>query len=976
MALDLTKIVTFLATVLYVAACTPSPLKQLPPGLPSASPQVSADAANGGRVQSIAVDPTNSRHAVIAMQFGGLWRTFNAGETWFRIFSLPTVYVTDVEFGADGKTIVASVFRDNQVVTGGGIYVSHDGGDSWSRPPSGIVPTCLRIGPVVGEPPEALASTTEAALPCDMVRTPIRTSAYSVSHAPDVPGLWYVGTDFGVAVSADNGATWSHHRIDVTIPLALDRQQDAAQSVLAFSGGTVLALTRGGLYRSNDRGVHWRMVIADDFSNFAPASGNVGNSGNKMDRSPYAPWAFIFKNFKSDGDTLWFYELDTETKTPLPLPQGRWRGPFVRVSKDKVYGGRHISVWVGEGWDGYYVTREDAASIRAIRSDAQWDDWVSFIAPAGIHADMGDMGLDGDLQRAFAGSDGGIFKADPASNSLHMISAAAPGSGMNSLQVSSLAGTNVKDANGRVSTTLYFATQDNRIWSSPDGGNTWPQNYSRGNEGNTLQVRGDAVAGESIRIAYFDQSEGQRFADALLQNSHPVPDLDENGQSLVTAPMTALSDAFYLEGAGSTERWFRVLVPPDADPPAEVLISQNNGENWRKRFNVPFSWKGAITRTNVGAGLVSAVARSTGPADTGVIRQGLMAWIPVETGPSVDAVEGQVKSIGLLLLSDLYANRVDTIDPSKVVRLPNNGSLGERFTEFDHHAIFGVDPFDWRFVIAPDIVNNVVKVSRDGGQNWATDSALTAEVLKGGQLNMYGGKPDLMAVTEIAFDPYQKGRILVGTRDAGIICSANGGKTWHTIFDSPEINYITGFHFRPDGAVYISSYGHGLWYLNPATGCPKTEDLPWDKRPPIPPPVGTSGVLAREISEPALHAPAPGTFAELFVSSSAPATGTAILGKDNRLAVSGRGFSNGEEIVLTIREGAFLKQAVRADQNGRFSTIIVVPADLPYGRFTIEAAREGKPGPPPFAVFAKSYADESSAERKGHKKDGEKEHQP
>ena len=51
--------------------------------------------------------------------------------TWFRVYSLPTVYATDVEFGPDGKTIVASVFRDNQVITGGGIYVSHNGGDSW-----------------------------------------------------------------------------------------------------------------------------------------------------------------------------------------------------------------------------------------------------------------------------------------------------------------------------------------------------------------------------------------------------------------------------------------------------------------------------------------------------------------------------------------------------------------------------------------------------------------------------------------------------------------------------------------------------------------------------------------------------------------------------------------------------------------------------------------------------------------------------
>ena len=130
-----------------------------------------------------------------------------------------------------------------------------------------------------------------------------------------------------------------------------------------------------------------------------------------------------------------------------------------------------------------------------------------------------------------------------------------------------------------------------------------------------------------------------------------------------------------------------------------------------------------------------------------------MAWIPVETGPFVDTGEGQVKAIGLVLLSDLYANRHDTVDASKAIRLPNNGSLGERFTEFDHHAIFGVDPFDWRFLIAPDVVNNVVKVSHDGGQSWATHSALTAEVLQGGKLKMWGGKPDLMEVTEIAFDP-------------------------------------------------------------------------------------------------------------------------------------------------------------------------------------------------------------------------------
>lgn len=53
----------------------------MPPGLPLASPTVPRDATNAGRVQSIAVSPTDANRSIIAMQFGGLWRTFNNGAT-------------------------------------------------------------------------------------------------------------------------------------------------------------------------------------------------------------------------------------------------------------------------------------------------------------------------------------------------------------------------------------------------------------------------------------------------------------------------------------------------------------------------------------------------------------------------------------------------------------------------------------------------------------------------------------------------------------------------------------------------------------------------------------------------------------------------------------------------------------------------------------------------------------------------------
>jgi hypothetical protein len=72
-----------------------------------------------------------------------------------------------------------------------------------------------------------------------------------------------------------------------------------------------------------------------------------------------------------------------------------------------------------------------------------------------------------------------------------------------------------------------------------------------------------------------------------------------------------------------------------------------------------------------------------------------------------------------------------------------------------------------------------------------------------------------MQVTRISFDPYNRDRIYVGTRDAGVIISTDGGKTWSTLPDTNRILYITNFFFKPRGeTVVISSYGRGLWQIH------------------------------------------------------------------------------------------------------------------------------------------------------------------
>ncbi|HEY5838159.1 MAG TPA: hypothetical protein VIT19_03920 [Pyrinomonadaceae bacterium] len=888
------------------SACPSSPIESRAPALPDAKASVDSGATNAGRVRSITVNPTTRNHAIIAMDFGGLWKTHSGGSQWLRIDGLPAVFVTDVEFSADGKTVVAAVFRDNRTMNGGGIYVSRDGGDVWVRPPTGIVPASNR--------------------------TPTRTSAYSVSRSPDQAGLWYVGTDYGIAKSSDNGATWTHHSLEpcvsATNPVTMverDKQQDAAQSVLAMPNRTVLAMTRTAVCRSDFFGLSgWRVIINDNFRHQGPASGAPGNGNNKMDRSPFAansPLTFIFKDYSPTGGNIFYYELDTGLVKALQIPQGVSRGPFVRVSKPNPPEGNTITVWVGAGWDGYFVTRATSASFR----DLQVSDWTSFIKTAGIHSDMGDMGVDGNFQPTLMGTDGGIYKPHRTIPGRWM-NAAVPGSGMNSLLITSLAGTNpIEGATGTTKAPLYFATQDNSVWASPDEGQTWPKH--EGGEGFGLQVTYEARIGTPVTVAFVSVPGGEpsRFTDAVFANSRTIPNLDQNGQ-----PLDKLKQAFLLRRDDyptlKPSAWVRLRTADSGGE--EIYVSENDGANWTKTGQIGFEWAGGIKRSAGGA----------------------VVWMPVK----YKSLWGT--RIGLIVHTAKLGLPMRTYGYNDIVFPTDYGGMGQRATEFDWQAVFGVHPGDWQHLIVPDVRENNIKVTRDGGRTWIVDAALTAQVLRGGELKLYDDSPYWMHVTEIAFDPYSRPgtRIFIGTRDAGIICSADNGRNWSTIRNSDQIKYITGFHFLRNGGVYVSSYGHGLWFVKPTNGCPESYKLPWDRRQPV----LDADVKAAEIRK-EFPTPPTGTgdagHPQLFLKGTIMASGIAIVGTDNTLTIAGRNFPAGSEVTLLLKGSNILNQKVRVNSDGTFSTTVRFSGDLQFGTHNIEVA--GDPKSPALAVadFVKPY---------------------
>jgi photosystem II stability/assembly factor-like uncharacterized protein len=698
------------------------------------------------------VKPGNNNHIIVANQFGGLWKTENGGTNWYHIEGLPAVFAVDVAYAADGNTVIATLARDNRRDNGGGIWVSRDAGSNWAKPATANPPTSPRV--------------------------PDRISAYGISYAPDNPEQVYVGTDYGIAVSADNGRTWSHYMVQDTSPIDTDRMQNSVFSLLALPANKAIALCRNGVFLTADRGETWRNIRPGNFAFSSPLG------FKNVDVSPLdSNHVFILQDYSN----LLFYELNSSAWTTIPLPGGRSRGPFVRISRSSL-GTTSIDIWVGAGVNLLKTTCTGLDAIRRITAA----DWISLHRAAGLHDDSGYLGLDNTKLPILYGSDGGLFKpTNPEATT--WTRAAIDDSGLNSYQITDLAGTNIGPLRPRFRigplrfwyrryrASLYITTQDNAIWASADDGLTWPNSDCA--EGFHVEVRKDAPSNAGVTVAYGKVGCGpspSMFSDANLENQRAVPDIDVSG-----AALSNMSQAFLI----SPGNWIRYRTPARAI--SEIYLSTNNGLNWRRKASIALAPKG-----------VFAVS---GPSTNPTI------YAPFQ-GARTRPDGGE--RIGLMEFTDVFSPAVVNYDDRDLIYLPNDGSLGLRATEFDWQAVYGVDPMDPGYIIAPDIQNQVVKVTRTGGYDWVTDENLTSAVTGGGQFMLYDQDPYHMQVTHISFDPYYPNRIFVGTRDAGVILSEDGGRTWNVIPGSEGMLYVTGFFIKRDHTVIVSTYGRGLWSID------------------------------------------------------------------------------------------------------------------------------------------------------------------
>ena len=175
-------------------------------------------------------------------------------------------------------------------------------------------------------------------------------------------------------------------------------------------------------------------------------------------------------------------------------------------------------------------------------------------------------------------------------------------------------------------------------------------------------------------------------------------------------------------GRSLSDWWSAIFVSPDnwirfrtaAPNMSEIYISSNDGSNlrWRKRAEVRLQPEGIFT--------------VSGPSSNPVI---YAPFKGTRTRPDGKEIIGLLKLTNMFNASDFSTmGSYDDQNADSFVYLPNNGSLGIRGTEFDFHAVYGVDPNNPDYIIAPDIYNNEVKVwsihAGAVGGSWSTRQKL------------------------------------------------------------------------------------------------------------------------------------------------------------------------------------------------------------------------------------------------------------
>ncbi|HSX59670.1 MAG TPA: hypothetical protein VLF18_05685 [Tahibacter sp.] len=261
------------------------------------------NSASGGRVNKIATHPTSNQIYFAASEWGGLFRTGDAGRNWAYVPGHRPQALWDVKFNPSNALVLVATSRyDGKTTPDSGISVSRDGGVTWSVP----------------------ATARPAAGDCRFAVDRTEPEGFGIAFDPANANRIYVGTGCGIAISTDNGLTW-----DFVDPTPATPGGSRVWDVEVHHG-VVDVCGADGHQRSSDNG-----------ATFVAGAVEVGGTCSLAASPDEANVIFrvvgtqIFES--RDGGASW------PTTFTNPGPQGRI--PFVKVNDRP---GAAFDLWFGD----------------------------------------------------------------------------------------------------------------------------------------------------------------------------------------------------------------------------------------------------------------------------------------------------------------------------------------------------------------------------------------------------------------------------------------------------------------------------------------------------------------------------------------------------------------------------------------------------------------------------------------------------
>lgn len=745
------------------------------------------DGASGGRVNGLARATDSVFFA--ASEWGGLYKSSDRGRTWARLNAhLPTV-TWDVEVSpADSSRVFASSLYDGRVSSLAGINVSVDGGVTWTHPASATPPAGFCRSPSRFDEPSAFGISVDASNPQNV----------------------YVGTNCGLAISNDGGATWryvdptpadkagdvwdvlAHHGvIDLCGDDGHRRSGDGGATwTTAGAGGTPLPSGRCSLAASPDEGHVLFAVVG--VSIFETDDG--GGTWNTQFANPMAQGRipFVATNNRAGANfDLWFGDVSlfrAQCRTPSPpAPGGTPRCPA-------------SSTWAG-GFTRSAGAHDDTGDV-AFARPAGADDINQCLSDCADERAicLGEVGALGGLTRrqciqlfractqvcrrladggcpVLMSSDGGVYyNTLTASPVCHTPRWQQPDVTPHGLWLFGMGGAR---RGGVIAEDLYFGNQDNGTFATQNAGSSPPTWANRD------CCDGFDIAAGPGQVAYtvccFSPAPANRL---FVRNSGMV-----GGQEIGTYPPGTLPGFGFID------------IVDRFGPSSYVALTTSGVFVTTNITATPVSW------TQLGA--------ATSPANAcGVRASG------TTPNPTFYVQAGNCSGSAAASLW----RYVGTAGNGTWQRVNPPGGAAAGF------GIFAVDRADPNRLFASQIMAAGPQMirSNDGGATWLNDPTLDTLMTGNGAFRYrsvrgptnFTGFGGYAQPTLLAFDPDDANTLVAGGADSGLFLSRNGGASWTVMTNNsgtpgnPHVPRPRFAHFDRDCrtvSIYVGTQGRGVW---------------------------------------------------------------------------------------------------------------------------------------------------------------------